>query len=143
MALAGRRFLKDAVFSAHWIVDGLDDAACRAAVARLRKVLQAHGAEVPATVPTVANAMPFMPLYNVRSPIGERWVPVHGILPFSRVKAFRAELTAYYQANEQRMKDHKIRYGGMFMTVSTHAFLYEPVFYWDDVTNVSAGAATA
>jgi FAD/FMN-containing dehydrogenase len=137
MALAGRRFLQDAVFSAHWIVDGLDDAHCRAAVARLRKVLQAHGAEVPATVPTVANAMPFMPLYNVRSPIGERWVPVHGILPFSRVKAFRADLTAYYQANEQRLKDHKIRYGGMFMTVGTNAFLYEPVFYWHDVTNAA------
>ena len=85
MALAGRRFLDGAVFSAHWIVDGLDDASCRAAVARLRSVLQPYGAEVPATVPTVANAMPFMPLYNVRSPLGERWVPIHGLLPFSRV----------------------------------------------------------
>lgn len=74
MAIAGRSFLSGATFSAHWIIDGLDDAACRAAVGRLRSVLQLHGAEVPATVPTVANAMPFMPLYNVRSPRGERWV---------------------------------------------------------------------
>jgi FAD/FMN-containing dehydrogenase len=137
MALAGRGFLKNAVFSAHWVVDGLDDAHCRAAVARLRKVLQPHGAEVPATVPTVANAMPFMPLYNVRSPLGERWVPVHGILPFSRVEAFRRDLQAYYAANEARMREHKIRYGGMFMTVGTNAFLYEPVFYWADVLNIT------
>lgn len=137
MAFAGRGFLKGAVFSAHWVVDGLDDASCRAAVARLRAALQPHGAEVPATVPTVANAMPFMPLYNVRSPLGERWVPVHGILPFSRVAAFREELSAYYAAHEADMARLKIRYGAMFMTVSTNAFLYEPVFYWQDGYNIT------
>jgi FAD/FMN-containing dehydrogenase len=137
MAFAGRGFLSGAVFSAHWIVDGIDDASCRAAVARLRSALQPYGAEVPATVPTVANAMPFMPLYNVRSPLGERWVPVHGILPFSRVEAFRADLSAYYDKHAEDMKRLKIRYGAMFMTVGTNAFLYEPVFYWEDVTNIT------
>lgn len=137
MAVAGRGFLRGSVFSAHWIVDGIDDAACRAAVARLREALQPHGAEVPATVPTVANAMPFMPLYNVRSPIGERWVPVHGVLPFSRVEAFRKDLSAYYEEHAGDMQRLKIRSGAMFMTVSTHAFLYEPVFYWEDVTNIT------
>ncbi len=137
MAFAGRGFLKGAVFSAHWVVDGLDDVSCRAAVARLRSVLQAHGAEVPATVPTVANAMPFMPLYNVRSPLGERWVPIHGLLPFSRVSAFREELSAYYARHEAQMKAHKIRSGAMFMTVGTNAFLYEPVFYWEDGYNIT------
>lgn len=137
MALAGRGFLRGAVFSAHWLVDGIDDASCRAAVARLRSALQPYGAEVPATVPTVAYAMPFMPLYNVRSPLGERWVPVHGILPFSRVEAFRADLSAYYEKHAEEMKRLKVRYGAMFMTVSTNAFLYEPVFYWEDVTNIT------
>ena len=137
MAIAGRGFLDGAVFSAHWIVDGLDDASCRAAVARLRSVLQPHGAEVPATVPTIANAMPFMPLYNVRSPVGERWVPIHGLLPFSRVEAFRTDLARYYAEHESEMKRLKIRYGAMFMTVATNAFLYEPVFYWEDGYNVA------
>ena len=114
------------------LVDGIDDASCRAAVAKLRAALQPFGAEVPATVPTVANAMPFMPLYAIRSPSGERWVPVHGMLPFSRVDAFRTELSAYYAQHESEMKRLKIRYGAMFMTVGTNAFLYEPVFYWQD-----------
>jgi FAD/FMN-containing dehydrogenase len=137
MAFAGRGFLSGAVFSAHWIVDGIDDVSCRSAVARLRSAIQPFGAEVPPTVPTVANAMPFMPLYNVRSPLGERWVPVHGILPFSRVAAFRKDLTAYYASHEPMMKELKIRSGAMFMTISTNAFLYEPVFYWHDVTNIT------
>ncbi|MBM4191813.1 MAG: FAD-binding oxidoreductase [Gammaproteobacteria bacterium] len=137
MAFAGRGFLKGAMFSGHWIVDGIDDVACRAAVAKLRATLQPYGAEVPATVPTVANAMPFMPLYNVRSPRGERWVPIHGILPFSRVGGFRAEITRYYENHAAEMKRLRIRYGAMFMTVATNAFLYEPVFYWEDGYNIT------
>lgn len=132
LAFAGRGFLKGSVFSAHWVVDGFDDATCRAAVAKLRAALQPFGAEVPATVPTIANAMPFMPLYAIRSPSGERWVPVHGMLAFSRVDAFRKELSDYYVQFESEMKRLKIRYGAMFMTVGTNAFLYEPVFYWQD-----------
>jgi FAD/FMN-containing dehydrogenase len=137
IGLAGRGFLKGATFSAHWLVDGVDATAARAHAARLRSVLQPHGAEVANTVPTVANAMPFMPLYNVRGPKGERWVPIHGILPFSRVTAFRRDLLAYYTEHDERMKRHQVVYGAMFMTVSTHAFLYEPVFYWHDVANIA------
>jgi len=114
------------------VIDGIDDASCRAAVAKLRAAVQPFGAEVPATVPTVANAMPFMPLYAIRSPSGERWVPVHGLLPFSRVEGFRAELAAYYAENAVELARLKVRYGAMFMTVGTNAFLYEPVFYWQD-----------
>ncbi|MEY3465117.1 MAG: FAD-binding oxidoreductase [Steroidobacteraceae bacterium] len=132
MAFAGRGFLRNATFSAHWVIDGIDDASCRAAVAKLRAAVQPFGAEVPATVPTVANAMPFMPLYAIRSPSGERWVPVHGLLPFSRVEGFRAELAAYYAENAVELARLKVRYGAMFMTVGTNAFLYEPVFYWQD-----------
>ena len=137
LIFAGRNFLKGAVFSAHWVVDGIDDESCRAAIARLRKVIQPFGAEVPSTIPTVVQAMPFMPLYNVRGPSGERWVPVHGLLPFSRVAAFREEILKFYAQYELEMKLLKIRYGAMFTTVGTNAFLYEPVFYWDDELNIT------
>jgi hypothetical protein len=137
IGVAGRGFLQGAAFSAHWVVDGVDDAGVRAHAGKLRDVLQPFGAEVPATVPTVANAMPFMPLYNVRGPKGERWVPVHGMLPFSRVNDFRRDLLAYYAQNADRMKRHHIIYGAMFMTVGTNAFLYEPVFYWQDIQTLT------
>jgi FAD/FMN-containing dehydrogenase len=137
IAFAGRSFLKGAVYSAHWLVEGIDAASARSAAGRLREVLQPHGAEVPATVPTVANAMPFMPLFNVRGPRGERWVPVHGILPFSRVMAFHRELQAYLSSQSGRMKQVNLYNGAMFMTVSTNAFLYEPAFYWHDATTIT------
>lgn len=137
LGLAGRSFLKRAVYSAHWLVEGVDRAAVRSAAGRLREVLQPHGAEVAATVPTVAYAMPFMPLFNVRGPKGERWVPVHGILPFSRALAFHEELTAYFARNAERMRRVHLDHGAMFMTIGTNAFLYEPAFYWHDATTIN------
>lgn len=137
IGFAGRGFLKGAVFSAHWLVEGVDATVARAHVAKLRALIQPYGAECANSVPTIVHAMPFMPLNNVRGPKGERWVPIHGILPFSRVAAFRKDLHAYYAQNEERMKRLNIEYGAMFMTVSTNAFLYEPVFYWHDVRTIT------
>ncbi len=91
-----------------------------------------HGEEIANTVPTVIRAMPFMPLYAILGPKGERWVPMHGIMPFSRVREFHERLTRLYADNAERMRRHKVDKGGMFLAVSTHGFLYEPVFYWED-----------
>jgi FAD/FMN-containing dehydrogenase len=135
MALAGRRFLSGDVHSVHYVVEGVDRGAARANAAFLRERLVAHGEETANTIPQVVMAMPFAPLYNVLGPRGERWVPVHGILPFSRVEAFRRDLSAYYEANAARMQQHRVTKGAMFMTVGTNGFVYEPVFYWQDARN--------
>jgi FAD/FMN-containing dehydrogenase len=137
IGLAGRGFLKGAIFSAHWLVDGVDADTARAHAARLRAAVQPHGAEVANTVPTIAYAMPFMPLFNVRGPKGERWAPIHGILPFSRANAFRKDIVAFFAERAERMQRTKVDQGAMFMTLSTNAFLYEPAFYWHDVTNIT------
>jgi FAD/FMN-containing dehydrogenase len=137
IGMAGRSFLKGAMYSAHYIVEGVDRPAVRSSAARLREVLGQQGAEIAATVPTVIQATPFMPLFNIRGPKGERWVPIHGILPFSRVAAFHAELQGYYAGTAERMRVHKVDTGAMFMTASTNAFLYEPVFYWEDIRTVN------
>lgn len=137
IGLAGRRFLKGAIYSGHWLVEGIDPAAARSAAGRLRDVIQPFGAEVAATLPTVAGAMPFMPLGNVRGPKGERWVPVHGLLPFSRVLPFRRDLLEYLEGHAAAMARVKLDSGAMFSTVGTTAFLYEPAFYWHDIQTVN------
>jgi FAD/FMN-containing dehydrogenase len=135
MAIAGKRFLSGDVHSVHYIVEGIDRTTARANAAYLRERLVAHGEETANTIPQIVMAMPFAPLYNVMGPRGERWVPVHGILPFSRVSAFHRDLAAYYEANAARMQQHKVTRGAMFMTVGTNGFVYEPVFYWQDARN--------
>jgi FAD/FMN-containing dehydrogenase len=76
--------------------------------------------------------MPFIPLYPILGPKGERWVPQHGIVPFSKMNELHAKLTRLYADNAERMRRLKVDKGAMFMGVNSHGFLYEPVFYWED-----------
>jgi FAD/FMN-containing dehydrogenase len=132
MAAAGKRFLAGHNYSAHYTVEGVCQAEVNAKLALIRTAMEGVGSETANTIPTVIRAMPFIPLYPILGPKGERWVPQHGILPFSRVDEFHARLQKLYADHADRMQRAKVDKGAMFMTINTHAFLYEPVFYWED-----------
>jgi FAD/FMN-containing dehydrogenase len=132
MAAAGKRFLAGHNYSAHYTVEGVSQAEINGKLAVLRKAVEPHGTETANTIPTVIRAMPFIPLYPILGPKGERWVPQHGIMPFSKVLEFHGRLQKLYADNAARMQAAKVDKGTMYMTVNTHGFLYEPVFYWED-----------
>lgn len=132
MAAAGKRFLAGHNYSAHYTVEGVSRAEIAGKLAVLRRAMAPYGQETANTIPTVIRAMPFIPLYPILGPRGERWVPMHGIMPFSRVHSFHQQLTRLYAQYAERMRKHKVDKGGMFTAINTHGFLYEPVFYWED-----------
>jgi glycolate dehydrogenase FAD-linked subunit len=136
MGLAGRNFLDDGAYSAHFLVDGVDATEVRARVAALRRICMQYGVVIPNTVPTVVQSMPFAPLFNILGPRGERWVPVHGVLPFSLAEPFHEAWTKLIERERNHMDAHKVTLGGMFSTISTNAFLYEIAFYWQDERSV-------
>ena len=132
MALAGKRFFGGFSHSVHYVVEGHSAAEVKTKLKLVRETMRPHGTEIANTVPTVLRSMPFIPMYSVLGVRGERWVPMHGIMPFSRVAEFRRRLMGLYEENASRMKELRVDTGAMFMTVSSNAFLYEPVFYWED-----------
>ncbi len=132
MAAAGKRFLAGHNYSAHYTVEGVCQAEVNAKLALLRGAMDGVGTETANTIPTVIRAMPFIPLYPILGPKGERWVPQHGIMPFSKLNEFHGRLQKLYADNAGRMRQAKVDKGTMYMTINTHAFLYEPVFYWED-----------
>lgn len=136
MAVAGKSFLDRSEYSAHFIVEGQDEAHARSLLAAVRRAVEPHGVEVPNTIPTVVRSMPFMPLYPIMGPAGERWVPLHGILAFSQVKPFHDKLIAFHQRYAAQMEKHNVVSAAMFTTISTTGFLYEPVFYWQDTRHL-------
>jgi D-lactate dehydrogenase (cytochrome) len=129
MALAGQRALTASSYMLHVILEGVDDHEVRAKLRRLRTLL-APGWPIANTVPAVVRGMPFAPLFNTLGPNGERWVPVHGVLPHSRVTGFHQALTALYAAHETEMRRLGVWSGGMFTTVGSSGFLYEVALYW-------------
>jgi FAD/FMN-containing dehydrogenase len=132
MAFAGERFLKAYPYSMHFNVEGYGRAEVGTKLDLVRAACAPHGSEIANTIPTVLMAMPFIPLYPILGPRGQRWVPQHGILPFSKLHAFHARLQALYAEYAERMETHKVEYAAMFTSISTTGFLYEPVFYWED-----------
>jgi len=132
MAAAGKRFLAGHNYSAHYTVEGVCQADVNAKLALIRAAMKGTGTETANTIPTVIRAMPFIPLYPILGPKGERWVPQHGLMPFSKTTEFFQKLQKLYADNAGRMRQLKVDNGAMFMTINNHVFLYEPVFYWED-----------
>jgi FAD/FMN-containing dehydrogenase len=132
MGIAGEKFLSMYPFTMHYSVEGYSHAECVNRLELVRKAAGAHGNEIANTIPEVLMSNPFIPLYPILGPRGQRWVPMHGIMPFSKLSPFHARLHELYAEYEQRMAQHKVEYAAMFTSIGTNGFLYEPVFYWED-----------
>jgi FAD/FMN-containing dehydrogenase len=129
MGLAGTRDIGAARFMTHSIVEGVSRAEVNAKIGRLRQ-LMTKGVEIPNTVPTIVRGMPFAPLVNTLGPKGERWVPLHGVLPYSKVGAFHEALLTLYARRRPEMDRLGVWNGGMFCAVNSSGFLYEVALYW-------------
>jgi FAD/FMN-containing dehydrogenase len=136
MGLAGSGALSQARYAVHYIVEGLDRRDVKNRLAVLRKSALPHGEELPNTVPTVVHGMPFAPLHNVVGPAGERWVPLHGILPHSAVAGFHRQATALLDRHQAAMERLGVHSGKMFSPIGAGALLYEPAFYWKDAQTI-------
>lgn len=134
MAIAGRRFLSSSNFFAHVVVEADHPLELKGAIAVVRAAGGEYGADLPNTAPTVMRAEPFMP-YPVVSDKGQRCLPLHGILPFSRTAEFHDGMEAIRVKHADIIAKNEIIIPAMFSTISTHGFLYEPVLYWRDSAN--------
>ncbi|KQP46255.1 FAD-binding oxidoreductase [Pseudorhodoferax sp. Leaf274] len=132
MLAAGDRVLASGAYMAHFIVEGASAAEARAKAQRLRTLALARGQEIANSVPGFVRAMPFAPLTNILGPNGERWVPVHGILPHASVPAFHAALLALQAQRRAEMERLGVWLGTMFATVSSTGLLYEIALYWPE-----------
>jgi FAD/FMN-containing dehydrogenase len=133
MAVAGRRFAKGVAWPLHVAVEERHDSAADEALGDVRRLaLGAGGRETENTVPKAVHAAPFGPMNGIVGVGGERWVPVHGVLPNSRVAAFLADLDALLAAQREEMAAHQVTSGYLMMAVGPGATLIEPVFYWPD-----------
>jgi FAD/FMN-containing dehydrogenase len=132
MGLGGRNFLKKAVYSAHFSTEGLTNAEARSKLAHVRRIASRRGAEVANSIPAFFHAQPFMQLTPILGPNGERWKPTHGVLPFSKVRQHHADVEALMVEYREPMERHRVKLTRMLMTFSTHCFIYEPTFLWED-----------
>lgn len=132
VVMAGRGFLEEGSFSIHLSLDGRDAADADAKAAIVRRIMSAQGTEVENTVPKVMRANPFAELNSMLGPGGERWVPVHGTVPFSQALPMYEACEAVFARHAATMQRLDIDRGYLLCTVGGSGTLLEPVLYWPD-----------
>jgi len=123
-----------ATASAGWTLHATAEAptetAARSLLDAARRLLARHGTEIDNVLPKALHAKP----YSVRGFVGrqgERWVPIHGMLPLDRAAATVVAIEAYLGANRERLDAAGITTGYFFSGVGPYVSM-EPMFYWPD-----------
>ena len=136
-AVAGRSFMADAAYSLHAIVEEASEAQADERLERIRRgpVRSGAGASSKTASRKYSGPTRFTPLNNVVGPRGERWAPVHALVPHSKAVATIDGVEKIFSEHRQVMEREGIGAGYLFATVSTNCFVVEPVFFWPDAMN--------
>lgn len=111
LALTGTQYLAVHPYSIHLALDGDNQAHVDGRLARVAQIAVAHqGVDQPASVPKVLRAQPFQPLRSVLGYNGDRWVPVHGIVPLSKAQEVVRSIETLIAAHAAEMQTHNIVY---------------------------------
>ncbi len=129
---AGRDFIGAGRHSLHLVIEGDSDAAVAARIAAARRAVGSAAREIENSIPKVLRAQPFTPPNTILGPGGERWVPIHGIVPHSRAAATQEALDRVIAAERPTLERHRIEIGFLYTTLAQQGLLIEPVFYWPD-----------
>ena len=133
VAVAGRGFMEDVLWSFAVSIEEVTPEAATHNLRAVRAIAADHGGrELPDSIPRLLRSNPFGPLNNVIGPDGERWVPVHGIVPHSRAVAAMDAIMKLLNDEAGRLKEHRIGVGHLLATVHTNSTVLEPVFFWPD-----------
>lgn len=133
VALAGRGYMDNVDFNVHFAVEGHSDGEVDARVKTLKSIALKHnGKEIENSIPKLIRANPFTPLNNMIGPRGERWVPIHGIVPLSEGRACIAEIDSLFNEMQTEFDAHDIQVGYLLTTLLNNGYLIEPVFIWPE-----------
>lgn len=133
IAFAGRRYLDDVFYGLHLSVEDHTKGGVEEKITEAKAVARAAGGRpLPASITKICHAEPFLPPDSIVGPQGERWVPLHCIVPHSKAVEALDAVTALYERYAAVKEKHNIRNGFLLVTVGNYGFLIEPVWFWPD-----------
>lgn len=126
------RSLADYAYSIHLTVEGDNAAVVQERMTQITAVARQHGGILmEGAIPKVLRARPFVPLRSVLGFDGQRWVPVHAVLPLSKAMEAVQATERFFAERRELMERHQIVYSPLTSNFY-NAFLLEPCFYWYD-----------
>lgn len=130
----GRTALQGHPWSLHLTVEAATEASAGAQLELVRHLIseqfRGRAAEIDNTIPKTLRAKPYS-IRGLVGPDGERWVPVHGILPLSRARACMTALRAHLESQAGALQSAGVTVQWLASSVGAYVTL-EPMFYWRD-----------
>jgi FAD/FMN-containing dehydrogenase len=126
----GKRSLGAASWSMHCVVEAPTQALADVQLALARSVCVNNAKEIDNVLPKTLRAKP----YSIRGfvgPDGDRWVPVHGILPLSKARACMAALQVFFASHQTELSALGITHSWMISSAGAYITI-EPMLYWRD-----------
>jgi len=133
LAAAGRGFMKDVPYSVHITSENHHGAAAKSDIETIKTIIKdAGGTEIENAIPTLVAANPFNPPNSMIGPSGERWAPVHAVIPHSGAVSLMDAITALFEEHKSTCEKYDIGIGYLLTSVGASAMVLEPVFFWPD-----------
>ncbi len=133
LATAGRGFMKNVPYSVHITAENHHLAAAKSDIETVKSIMaNAGGCEIENAIPLLVVANPFNPPNSMIGPSGERWAPVHAVVPHSVAISLMDAITALFAKHKAVCDKFDIGTGYLFTSVGASAMVIEPVFFWPD-----------
>ena len=133
IATAGRGFMKNVPYSLHVTTENRHNGAAKYDIEQINTIaLETGGTVIENTIPILIAANPFMPPNSMIGPAGERWAPVHAVIPHSKAVALMDGIENLFAKYDKEITQYDIKVGTLFTSVGASAIVLEPVFFWPD-----------
>lgn len=132
VAAAGRSYLESIGHSIHITVDGRDEADMTSRLRVAEEVLSKEGQPIETSVPKIMRGTPFPDPTIMLGHNGERWIPMHGIVPHSRLQTLLNDLDAFMNGNAEVIARHDIAWALTAVPAGPSGILIETNLYWRD-----------
>ena len=138
VAAAGRRYLKDVGYTLHMTIDGRDADDVDSSYRIIKNICtKDEGKEIEASIPRLMRGTPFPPPQMLLGPRGDRWVPMHGIVPHSLHGKLLNEIDNYMNSQKEIIEQHNLVWGQVSNLIGNSRILIEVNLYWKDrLTNM-------
>lgn len=115
----------------HVVVEGPTSAGVDAEADLVTAVCTRHGGADAGPEPTQELVdLRFLTMTSSVGPDGERWAPLHTIVPRSAAADMWARLRGLEVAHADDLTRHRVTVAYLLTTVSTQAVIIEPALYW-------------
>ena len=84
----------------------------------------------------MTRAKPFRPIKALVTPLGERWLPSHGLVAPPAAPSLLAALQAVLAASTEERKPHRMRAGFLIALLGPRITI-EPQLYWPDALSAT------